>query len=91
MILLIWAAQAAWGFQVGGRSVGFPKAGRVGFWRRSATVAPLADDPPFRIGHGFDIHRLEPGRGSWEQRFSRLLLAHGVYVLMQVFRLLSEA
>lgn len=71
MLLLIWAAQAAWGFQVGGRFVGFPKAGRVGFWRRSATVAPLADDPPFRIGHGFDIHRLEPGRaGSWEQRFS---------------------
>jgi len=22
---------------------------------------PLASDPPFRIGHGFDIHRLEPG------------------------------
>ncbi len=22
---------------------------------------PLANDPPFRIGHGFDIHRLEPG------------------------------
>lgn len=22
---------------------------------------PLPNDPPFRIGHGFDIHRLEPG------------------------------
>ena len=24
---------------------------------------PLPNDPPFRIGHGFDIHRLEPGKG----------------------------
>jgi hypothetical protein len=36
----------------------------VGFSRRLSAAAVVSSDPPFRIGHGFDIHRLEPGESS---------------------------
>eukprot|EP00952_Eustigmatos_sp_NYUAD-ZCMA_P003800 16627-Eustigmatos_ZCMA.PRE.1 len=34
---------------------------RAGSVHASSTASPLSTDPAFRIGHGFDIHRLEPG------------------------------
>lgn len=40
---------------------------------------PLPNDPPFRIGHGFDIHRLEPGKGK-KQHARVNVTCMGLYV-----------
>lgn len=61
LLLLACASQATWAFNLGARFLARTGGRQSGLWRRPLSSSPLPDDPPFRIGHGFDIHRLEPG------------------------------
>lgn len=62
LLLLACASQATWAFNLGARFLARTGGRQSGLWRRPLSSSPLPDDPPFRIGHGFDIHRLEPGK-----------------------------